>query len=152
MSIEPSTNNNNEDQGSGSGSKSDSWREVGEQIQGLVTRIAESFRSAWAEERSSTPDDDDTARKLEDDLRASADRLERVFKRVATETEEERSATFKTTREASSRAMGDARVLAARGLRSLNDQLDQLAKNLERERAEREKTADRSDDASNDQS
>lgn len=137
MSIEPTSNG--EQQGP---PPSDSWREVGTQIQELVTRIAESFRTAWSEERTTRPDQsesEETARRLEDDLRESADRLERVFRRVAAETEQERSATLKTTRAASSRSMGDARDIAARGLRTLNEQLDQLAKNLEREQADRDK-------------
>jgi hypothetical protein len=33
--------------------------------------------------------------------------------------------------------MGEARILAARGLRTLNEQLDELAKTLERDRANR---------------
>ncbi len=140
MSIEPVNNGEHHET-----PPSDSWREVGTQIQELVTRIASSFRTAWSEERSSTtdqPDNEETARRIEDDLRESADRLERVFRRVATETEQERSAAFKTTRAAGSRSMGDARDVAARGLRTLNEQLDQLAKNLEREQADREKKDD----------
>jgi hypothetical protein len=149
MSTDPTTNGVDPE----SEPRSDSWREVGEQIQGLVSRIAEAFRSAWSEERSSKPEQDDTAQKLEDELRASADRLERVFKRVAAETEAERSATMKTTRAASSKAMGEARVVAARGLRTLNEQLDQLAKTLERERANREheQNANHENDAPSDQ-
>lgn len=140
MSIEPTSNG--EQQGP---PPSDSWREVGTQLQELVSRISASFRTAWSEERSATPDqpeNEETARRLEDDLRDSADRLERVFRRVASETEQERSATLKTTRAASSRSLGDARDIAARGLRTLNEQLDQLAKNLEREQADREKKDD----------
>ena len=149
MSTDPTTNGEDPQPEA----RGDSWREVGEQIQGLVSRIAEAFRSAWAEERSSEPAQNDTAQRLEDDLRASADRLERVFKRVAAETEDERSATMKTTRAASSKAMGEARVVAARGLRTLNEQLDQLAKTLERERANREhdQNADHENDSPSDQ-
>jgi hypothetical protein len=140
MSIEPVSNGEQQNP-----PPSDSWREVGTQIQELVSRIAESFRTAWSEERSTTSEQtesDEAARRLEDDLRESADRLERVFRRVASETEQERSAAFKSTRAASSRSMGDARDIAARGLRTLNEQLDQLAKNLERERADGEKKDD----------
>ncbi|HVX30406.1 MAG TPA: hypothetical protein VHA53_08010, partial [Nitrolancea sp.] len=124
---------------------SDSWRDVGTQLQELVSRIAESFRTAWSEERSTATEQgesEETARRLEDELRDASDRLERVFKRVAAETEQERSATLKTTRAASSRALGEAREIAARGLRTLNEQLDQLAKNLEREQADRDKKDD----------
>ncbi|HEX3721422.1 MAG TPA: hypothetical protein VHV31_01445 [Nitrolancea sp.] len=142
MSTDPSFNGEDPQ----SQSPSDSWREVGEQIHGLVSRIAEAFRGAWAEERSSEPTQHDVGERLEDDLRATADRLERVFKRVAAETEEERSATVKTTRAASSKAVGEARVVAARGLRALNEQLDQLAKTLERERADREQNDNHTDD------
>ena len=150
MSTDPTTNGEDPQ----SEPRIDSWREVGEQIQGLVSRIAEAFRGAWTEERSSEPEQNDTAQRLEDELRASADRLERVFKRVAAETEEERSATLKTTRAASSKAMGEARVMAARGLRTLNEQLDQLAKTLERERANREheQDVDHENDSPSDQS
>jgi hypothetical protein len=149
MSTDPTTNGKDPE----SQPTSESWREVGEQIQGLVSRIAEAFRGAWAEERSSAPEQDDRAQKLEDELRSSADRMERVFKRVAAETEEERSATLKTTRAASSKAVGEARVMAARGLRTLNEQLDQLAKTLERERANHEhgQNVDHEDDIPSDQ-
>jgi hypothetical protein len=140
MSIEPTNNGEQHEP-----PPSDSWREVGTQLQELVSRISASFRTAWSEERSATPDQPEneaTARRLEDDLRESADRLERDYWRVASEPERERSATLKTTRAASSRSMGDARDIAARGLRSLNEQLDQLAKNLEREQADRDKKDD----------
>ncbi len=114
----------------------ESWREVGGQIQELVSRIADVFRVAWSEERKVETEDE--SQKLEDELRASADRMERVFKRVATETEEERASAMKSTRKASDQTMGEIRVAAAKGLRALNEQLDGLAKTLERERAARE--------------
>ncbi len=115
----------------------DSWREVGGQIQELVSRIADVFREAWSEERQTGQDEE--SKKLEDELRTSADRVERVFKRVASETEEERAAAMKSTRKASDQTLSEIRVAAARGLRALNEQLDDLAKTLERERAAREK-------------
>ena len=120
----------------------DSWREVGGQLQSLVSRLADAFREAWSEERK--PEVFGPNENIEEELRASADRMERVFKRVASETESERAAAMKSTREASDRTLGEFRVAAARGLRALNEQLDDLAKSLERERNRRDKehTAD----------
>lgn len=133
MSMEPSEHQEDQE----SERLSNSWRDVGEQVQSLFASIADAFRVAWSEERK-PEQEGESAKRLEDDLRASADRLERVFKRVAAETEEERSAAFKTTREASGRSLGEAKIVAARGLRTLNQQLDELAKTLERERASRD--------------
>jgi hypothetical protein len=113
----------------------ESWREVGEQIQGLVSRIADAFREAWSDERQPGPIP--TSQKFDEELRASADRMERVFKRVASETEDERAAAMKSTRKASDQTFGEIRVAAARGLRALNEQIDELAKTLDRERAAR---------------
>lgn len=115
----------------------ESWREVGGQIQELVSRIADVFREAWSEERQTEQVEE--SKKLEDELRSSADRMERVFKRVATETEQERAAALKSTRKASDHTLSEIRIAAAKGLRALNEQLDDLAKTLERERAAREK-------------
>ncbi len=117
---------------------SESWREVGDQIQGLVSRIAGVFRVAWTEERSSDEPSDEESRRFDEDLRSSAERMERIFRRVASDTEEERAATMKSTRKASDQTLSEMRVVAARGLRALNEQLDDLAKTLERERAARE--------------
>ncbi len=117
---------------------SESWREVGDQIQGLVSRIADVFRVAWTEERSSEETADEESRRFDEDLRSSAERMERIFRRVASDTEEERAATMKSTRKASDQTLSEMRVVAARGLRALNEQLDDLAKTLERERAARE--------------
>ncbi len=119
----------------------ESWREVGDQIQGLVSRIANVFRDVWSEERTEEPTfgAETTGERFEDELRSSADRMERVFRRVAAETEEERSKAMKSTREASERTLSEIRVVAARGLRALNEQLDDLAKTLDQERAAREK-------------
>lgn len=113
-----------------------SWREVGDQVQGLVTRIANVFRTAWSEERDVSQGE---SQKFDEELRSSADRMERVFKRVAAETEQERAEAMKSTRKASDQTLAEIRIVAARGLRALNEQLDELAKTLERERAAREK-------------
>ncbi len=114
---------------------SESWREVGEQLQGLVSRVADVFRQAWSEERQF----DHLVRsdRLEDELRISADRVDRVFRRVAAATESERSEAMETTRQAGERTLGEIKVVAAKGLRALNEQLDDLAKSLEQERARR---------------
>ena len=114
----------------------ESWREVGGQIQGLISRIADVFREAWSEERRF--DNIVKSERIEDELRTSADRMERVFKRVASETESDRAAAMKSTRQAGDRTLGEMKIAAARGLRALNEQLDDLAKSLERERRQRD--------------
>ncbi len=112
---------------------SESWREVGGQLQGLVTRIAGVFRQAWSEERQF--DDIVRSERAEDELRLSADRMDRVFRRVAAATEADRAATMETTRQASERTLGEIKIVAAKGLRALNEQLDDLARSLEQDRA-----------------
>ncbi|HUY99606.1 MAG TPA: hypothetical protein VMU89_04605, partial [Thermomicrobiaceae bacterium] len=71
---------------------------------------------------------------LRDDLRAAADRLDRVMRRVAEETEGPRTSAFKVTREVSERSVAEARVTAISALRSLNRQLEVLVDRLEQER------------------
>ncbi|MBX6341644.1 MAG: hypothetical protein IRY97_04245, partial [Thermomicrobiaceae bacterium] len=99
--------------------RAESWREMAEQLQEFVSRVATAFRTAWAEERPAEPEAE-TVRGLADNLRASADRLERVLRRVAAETEPQREAALGRTREASERAMEEARATAIAALRSLN--------------------------------
>jgi hypothetical protein len=108
----------------------DSWQEVGQQISDLFEKVSAAFRAAWSEERQH--EGEQTARSLQNDLRATADRLERVMKRVAQETEEERAATLGTTRNVSERTVAEARTAAIGGLRTLNQQLEQLLGRLDR--------------------
>lgn len=115
---------------------SESWSEVGGQIQDLVSRLADVFREAWTDERKFQQFQSSMG--IEDELRSSADRIGRVFRRVASETEDEWSATMKSTRKASDQTFNEVRVVAARGLRALNEQLDELAKTLDRERSSHE--------------
>lgn len=126
-------------QESGRESLSDSWKEVGEQLKELGSQLASTFRIAWSEEKQS--EQEETVRNLQNDLRAAADRLERVVKRVADETEEERSATAKATREASDRSLSEARVASISALKSLNNQLQHLLDRLEREPEKSEQPA-----------
>lgn len=121
------------------GALAESWREVGEQLQELGTRLAAAFRAAWSAERSA--EQEETVRDLRDDLRAAADRLDRIMKRMAAETEPQRSAALRATRDASERSLGEARSAAVTALRSLNRQLDALAARLEREREEQQPKA-----------
>jgi len=114
------------------GNLAESWREVGEQVRELGNRLALAFRASWSAERSA--DQEETVRNLRDDLRAAADRLDRVMRRVAEETEGPRTSAFKATREVSERSVAEARVTAISALRSLNRQLEVLVDRLEQER------------------
>jgi hypothetical protein len=77
-------------------------------------------------------------RRLRDDLRAAADRIDTVARQVSSETAAERASTLKATREASQKSLDEARILTASTLRKLNKQLDHLAQRLEREGSEAE--------------
>ena len=114
------------------GSLAESWREVGEQLREFGNRLAVALRASWSAERSA--DHEETVRNLRDDLRTAADRLDRVMRRVAEETEGPRTSAFKATREASERSVAEARTTAISALRSLNRQLEDLAERLEQER------------------
>lgn len=111
------------------GALAETWREVGEQLRELGTRLANAFRAAWGEERD--PAEDEAVRKLRDDLREAADRLDRALRRVATETEPHRARAVRVTREASERTLAEARVAAVQALRTLNRQLEELVTRLE---------------------
>lgn len=108
-----------------------SWREVSEQLQELGAKLATAFRTAWTEERSA--EQEEAARTLQDNLREAADKLERVVKRVATETEPERQAAVEATRGASEQVWAEARSVIVSGLRTLNRQIDALVERMERE-------------------
>ncbi|MBX6722936.1 MAG: hypothetical protein IRY92_06850 [Dactylosporangium sp.] len=112
-------------------SLTESWREVGEQLRELANRLAMAFRAAWGSERGA--EEEETVRNLRDDLRDAADRLDRVLRRVAAETEEHRTRAAQVTREASERSLSEARVAAVQALRTLNRQLDTLVQRLEQE-------------------
>lgn len=114
------------------GGLAESWREVGEQLRELGNRLAAAFRVSWSEERSA--DQEEAVRNLRDDLRTAADRLDRVMRRVAEQTEGPRTSAFHATREASERSVAEARVAAINALRGLNRQLEVLAERLEHER------------------
>lgn len=115
----------------------ESWQEIGRQVSELFEKISAAFRVAWTEERHGSTAAQEEARGLQADLRAAADRIERVMKRVATETEEERAATLEATRGVSERTVSEARTAAISGLKSLNQQLDQLVKRLDQQPGER---------------
>ena len=106
----------------------ESWKDVGEHIQHLFTSIATTFRQAWSQEQPVG----ETPRGVQD-VRASLDRLERVMKRVAENTEPQRAKTVEATREASERAVQEARTATASGLRTLSEQLQQLVQRLEQQ-------------------
>ena len=104
-----------------------SWREVGDQVQDLFGRIANAFRQSWSEEQPiSRPGGIE-------DLRGAADRLERVVRQVADQTEQEREAAKEATRQASGRSMEEARSAAISGLRILNTQITRLLRSMEQE-------------------
>lgn len=108
----------------------DAWREVGEQFQQLGGKLADALRRSW----SATEDDPESRekmRRLSDDLRAAADRVDRVIDQVGEETRDERASTLRATRRASEQSLEEARVLTAATLRKLNKQLDHLVKRLE---------------------
>lgn len=108
----------------------DAWREVGEQIQQLGGKLADTIRRSW----STTEGDDESREKmsrLRDDLRAAADRVDQVIHQISEETREERQSTLRATRRASEQSLEEARVLTAATLRKLNKQLDQLVQRLE---------------------
>jgi hypothetical protein len=115
----------------------ESWQEIGRQVSELFEKISAAFRVAWTEERHGSTAAQEEARGLQADLRAAADRVERVMKRVATETEQERGATLEATRGVSERTVSEARTAAISGLKSLNQQLDQLVKRLDQQPGER---------------
>ena len=106
----------------------ESWKDVGDHIQHLFTSIATTFRQAWSQEQP----EGETQRGVQD-VRASLDRLERVMKRVAENTEPQRAKTLEATREASERAVQEARSATASGLKTLSDQLQQLVQRLEQQ-------------------
>ena len=111
------------------------WREVGEQFQQLGSKLADALRKSWRS-TADAQESEATMRKLRDDLRAAADRVDRVIHQVKEETIDERTATMRATRRASEQSLEETRVLTAATLRKLNKQLDLLAKRLEREDAE----------------
>jgi uncharacterized coiled-coil protein SlyX len=126
----------------------DAWREVGEQVQQLGAKLAAALRQSWA---ATTKEEDEeheeTMRRLRDDLRAAADRVENVLGQVKEQTTEERAAAMKATRKASSMSLDEARVLTASTLRKLNEQLDRLAERLEKERDRQTTDAEAAADA-----
>ena len=113
-------------------SLADAWREVGEQLRELGNRLAQAFRVSWSAERSA--DQEEAVRNLRDDLRSAADRLDRVMRRVAEQTEAPRTSAFRATRAASERSVAEAREAAISSLRGLNRQLELLADRLEEQR------------------
>ena len=106
------------------------WRDVGEQFQQLGTKLADAIREGWRS-RSSDEESEAAMRRLRDDLRAAADRVDSVIRQAKDETAEERRATFEATRKAGSQSLDEARVLTASTLRKLNQQLDRLVQRLE---------------------
>jgi hypothetical protein len=110
----------------------EAWREVGEQFQQLGSRLADAIRKGWqsgAQEQES----EESMRRLRDDLRAAADRVDGAIKQAKDETSEERRSTYAATRKASEQSLDEARVLTASTLRKLNEQLERLARRLEKD-------------------
>jgi uncharacterized coiled-coil protein SlyX len=113
----------------------DAWREVGEQVQQLGSKLAAALRESWAATtKADDAEHEETMRRLRDDLRAAADRVEHVLGEVKTETAAERARAYEATRKASAISLDEARALTASTLRKLNEQLDKLAERLEKER------------------
>lgn len=108
----------------------DSWREVGDLLRELGNRLAAAFRVAWSEERGAEQPqasaEADTVSRLRDELRVTADRLDRVARRVAGETTQERSAAFQATRKASEESLTELGNVTVEALRNLNRQLGQF--------------------------
>lgn len=122
----------------------EAWREVAEQLRVLGMRLATAFRAAWQSESKTEAqaEEEQAVRDLGDDLRALADRLDRVIKRVAGETEEERAQAARVARDASERSLSEARVAAVQAMHALSRQLGTFAERLEqREGAARDASA-----------
>jgi hypothetical protein len=117
----------------------ESWREVGEQLQEFGAKFASAFRSGWAQESQAS--EEEAVRNLRDDLRSVADRLDRVMKRAASETEPQRAAAARATRGASERLLAETRDAAIVALQALTRQLEGLTGRLERAQREREEQA-----------
>jgi predicted nucleic acid-binding Zn-ribbon protein len=111
------------------------WREVGEQFQQLGSKLADALRRSWATS-GEQPESEETMRRLRDDLRATADRIDQAIRQAKDETTGERESTMRATREASEKSLEEARSLTASTLRKLNTQLERLAERLEREETE----------------
>ena len=116
----------------------DSWREVGEQLQEFGARFASAFRTGWAEESQQSAEGQVSGERPESEeeavrnLNAVADRLDRVLKRAASETESQRAAAMRATRGASERLLSETREGAIVALQALTRQLEALATRLER--------------------
>lgn len=122
----------------------DSWREVGEQLQEFGARFASAFRTGWSEESQQTAEGQTTIERPESEeeavrkLNAVAERLDRVLKRAATETESQRATAMRVTRDASERLLSEGREAAIVALQVLTRQLESLTNRLEHIRQEEE--------------
>jgi hypothetical protein len=110
----------------------DAWREVGEQFQQLGSKLADAIRRGW-QSSAANEESEETMRRLRDDLRAAADRVDSAIKQAREDTTEERQATYRATRKAGEQSLDEARVLTASTLRKLNEQLDKLVQRLEKQ-------------------
>ena len=122
----------------------DSWREVGEQLQEFGAKFASAFRTGWSEESQQAAEGQPSVGRPESEeeavrnLNAVSDRLDRVLKRAATETESQRAAAMRATRGASERLLSETREAAIVALQVLTRQLESLTTRLERVRQEEE--------------
>ncbi len=116
----------------------ESWREVGEQLQEFGARFASAFRTGWSEETQQAAEGQTAGERAESEeeavrnLNAVADRLDRVLKRAASETESQRAAAMRATRGASERLLSETREAAIVALQVLTRQLESLTARLER--------------------
>ncbi len=116
----------------------ESWREVGEQLQEFGARFASAFRTGWSEETQQAAEGQSASERPESEeeavrnLNAVSDRLDRVLKRAATETESQRAAAMRATRGASERLLSETREAAIVALQVLTRQLESLTARLER--------------------
>ncbi len=111
----------------------DAWREVGVELENLGSRLAQAIQRSWAA-TGSKQESRETMRRLGDDLRAAADRVDQVIEEAGTDTREQRETAMRATRIASEQSLEEARMLTAATLRKLNKQLDYLVIKLERDR------------------
>lgn len=122
----------------------ESWREVGEQLQEFGARFASAFRTGWSEESQQPAEGQPAGERPESEeeavrnLNAVADRLDRVLKRAAVETESQRAAAMRATRGASERVLSETREAAIVALQVLTRQLESLTARLERVKQEEE--------------
>lgn len=120
----------------------ESWREVGEQLQEFGARFASAFRTGWTEETQQAAEGQTAGERPESEeeavrnLNAVVERLDRVLKRAASETESQRAAAMRATRGASERLLSETRDAAIVALQVLTRQLESLTNRLERAQQE----------------